>query len=266
MVIKKTVVNRNTLFVFLGLCCLFLFAGCGLDEFYELDPPRVVNNSPQYDTEYANRYFKFTTNETGSNNKEYMKGSSSFKFLGTAVYYKIYKNYSSMTSDINSISTLSNSTNYSNAVSRIRESLGYQELGTSETSSISPLIEATGDNKVVYIRLTNYQESKDYSARIEIKTGDESTVLKSYVPRRIGNEHSFDFGRAEDDKDKKRDVIPEEDDSDLVKNQSFSDVDKKTYYVNMYAIAVGRDTTYSYYYSNVLHLGSVPICSTEKDN
>ena len=34
----------------------------------------------------------------------------------------------------------------------------------------------------------------------------------------------------------------------------------------MYAVAVGRDTTYTTYYSNVLDLGAVPIDASSEQN
>ena len=259
-----------TLKIFFFLCCLFGFTACGLDEFYELDPPVRCNNQPDTDTEFASRYFEFTTNETGENNKNYIDPSSSFKFLGTAIYYKIYNNLEKMQTDITQISALINSTNYSNAVSKIRETLSYQELGTvkiedtqRKETSINPLISAQGKNRTVYIRLTNYQDTKEFSARILIdkeplKAGD----LELY-PSRSGSNKSFDFGRTEDDKEVH--VEPSQGDVDFVYG-TFTESENKKYYVNMYAIAVGRDTTYTNYYSNALHLGSVSITATEKDN
>lgn len=256
--------------IFFFLCCLFGFTACGLDEFYELDPPVRCNNQPDSNTEYATRYFEFTTNETGENNKNYIDSSSSFKFLGTAIYYKIYNNLSTMDSDITTISTLINSTNYSNAVSRIRETLSYQELGTVKIEnsqrreiSTNPLISAQGKNRTVYIRLTNYQDTKEFSARILIDKEPLKDGDFELYPSRSGSNKSFDFGRTEDDKEVN--VEPSQGDVDFASG-TFTEPDNKKYYVNMYAIAVGRDTTYTNYYSNALHLGSVSITATEEDN
>lgn len=259
-----------TLKIFFFLCCLFGFTACGLDEFYELDPPVRCNNQPDTDTEFASRYFEFTTNETGENNKNYIDPSSSFKFLGTAIYYKIYNNLEKMQTDITQISALINSTNYSNAVSKIRETLSYQELGTvkiedtqRKETSINPLISAQGKNRTVYIRLTNYQDTKEFSARILIDKEPLKAGDFELYPSRSGSNKSFDFGRTEDDKEVH--VEPSQGDVDFVYG-TFTELENKKYYVNMYAIAVGRDTTYTNYYSNALHLGSVSITATEKDN
>ena len=259
-----------TLKIFFFLCCLFGFTACGLDEFYELDPPVRCNNQPDTDTEFASRYFEFTTNETGENNKNYIDPSSSFKFLGTAIYYKIYNNLEKMQTDITQISALINSTNYSNAVSKIRETLSYQELGTvkiedthRKETSINPLISAQGKNRTVYIRLTNYQDTKEFSARILIDKEPLKAGDFELYPSRSGSNKSFDFGRIEDDKEVH--VEPSQGDVDFVYG-TFTESENKKYYVNMYAIAVGRDTTYTNYYSNALHLGSVSITATEKDN
>lgn len=256
--------NNKVFKFFILFCCLFCFSGCGLDEFYELDPPTQKNHGSNADTtDYSLKYFEFTTNETGSNNSQYLDESSSFTFLGTAVYYKIYNNLASLNSDISAISSLSTSTNYSNAVSRIRETLGYQELGLADFSSgvrglktESPLIPAIGKNRRIYIRLTNYMDT--YKAEVRI-----DNVPIAEIPCRVGSEKawSFDFGCYDDDKDVN--VLPEENDVDYKKG-SFT-VENK-YYVNLYAMAVGKDTTFSNYYSNVLHLGSVPIFSSERDN
>ena len=266
--------ERNLTFfklkIFFFLCCLFGFTACGLDEFYELDPPVRCNNQPDTDTEFASRYFEFTTNETGENNKNYIDPSSSFKFLGTAIYYKIYNNLEKMQTDITQISALINSTNYSNAVSKIRETLSYQELGTvkiedtqRKETSINPLISAQGKNRTVYIRLTNYQDTKEFSARILIDNEPLKAGDFELYPSRSGSNKSFDFGRTEDDKEVH--VEPSQGDVDFVYG-TFTEPENKKYYVNMYAIAVGRDTTYTNYYSNALHLGSVSITATEKDN
>ena len=259
-----------TLKIFFFLCCLFGFTACGLDEFYELDPPVRCNNQPDTDTEFASRYFEFTTNETGENNKNYIDPSSSFKFLGTAIYYKIYNNLEKMQTDITQISVLINSTNYSNAVSKIRETLSYQELGTvkiedtqRKETSINPLISAQGKNRTVYIRLTNYQDTKEFSARILIDKEPLKAGDFELYPSRSGSNKSFDFGRTEDDKEVH--VEPSQGDVDFV-DGTFTEPENKKYYVNMYAIAVGRDTTYTTYYSKALHVGSVSITATEKDN
>ena len=71
----------------LAICCLCFF-GCGLEEYYVLEAPFRIYNTPNADTTYDNKYFDFVTNETGNAGI-----SPSFNFLGTAVYYKIYNSY-----------------------------------------------------------------------------------------------------------------------------------------------------------------------------
>ena len=250
--------------VFFLFVCLFVFNSCGLEEFYELDPPNRANHTPDKDTEYAQRYFDFDTNEEGENNKGYISGSSSFEFLGTAVYYKIYNNYSTMSSDISSISTASSSSNYSNAVTLVRETYKYQELGTVEAdnkeSDSTPLIKSTGSNQNVQIRITSYLDA-EYAAYLKIN-GTKSVKIPSRLEI-VNNKHkSFDFGRTSKDKDVY--VEPAEGDSDYKKSSTASE--ENMYYVNMYAISVGRDTSYTNHYSNVLHLGSVSIDASKEDN
>ncbi|MDE5897739.1 MAG: hypothetical protein K2H09_00505 [Treponemataceae bacterium] len=241
--------------------CLFFFTTCGLDNYYYMYAPVRTYNDPTYISEYDKSYFEFSTNETGM--REYVNSDAEFAFLGTAVYYKIYNNYSTMNSHVASVSSLSTSTNESAAATRVIETYKYQQLGTSN-GTITPLVPATGSDQRVYIRLSNYQEtiSPNFAARITI---DGVPADGSLRPRRAGNQNklTFDFGRTDDDEDN---AVPEEGDED-VEYGTFSDSeDKAKWYINMYAVAVGRDTTYTTYYSNVLWLGNVTISSKLDDN
>lgn len=254
------------IFIFsLFITLLPFFYSCGLDEFYELNGPYVKNNDPSKASPYDFKYFEFTTNET---NTGVASGSGSgFSFLGTAVYYKIYNNLEDLDKYNSSISTLSSSTNYQQAMNSLLSN-GYQELAVEGKEDTSPLVKNTSKNKLCYIRLTNYQydpknpddSSQSFMARIVIDKNFYG------VPMRAGGTKSFDFGRTSDDEE--RNVIPVTNDSDYHESSSFSDGDddKCLYYVNMYAVSVGRDTTYSLHYSNVYHLGYVEISTKEVDN
>lgn len=247
------------------LSCLFLFFGCGLDEYYVLDAPLTAMNtssvtSANYEsqTAYDSAYFQFITNEDRGN-KVYTEADSAFKFLGTAVYYKIYSDYSKMNSEISSLSSLNSSTNESAAASRMIETYNYKQLAC-KNSSVTPLVSGTGTNKKVKIRLSNYHEKKssEFSAKIYI---DEIEVD---VPvRNVDRKTTFDFGRSNEDGYSDNE-IPQDGDSDV----TYGTVSKdgSMWYVSLYAVAVGRDTTYSTYYSGVLHLGAVAIDSNNKDN
>ena len=252
------------LFFFHFVSCILLFlSSCGLDEYYEINAPYIRNNDPGYETGYDNRFFSFVTNDSDSG----VEAGAGFSFLGTAIYYKIYNNYSVMNSDISTISSLSTSTNYQNAATKVVEGLSYQQLAIENEDDYIPLIKKSSDNKnqSVWIRLMNYQyqpgdpnSNQAFRARVEI-----DDTFKG-CPMRVGGDKSFDFGRTSDDED--RNVVPQEGDVDVRFSSSWSDEDETIWYVNLYAIAVGRDTTYTTYYSNVLHLGSVSINAAEIDN
>ena len=211
--------------------CLFLFPCCGLEEYYVLEAPYQKFSSPDASTgssglDFTGTYFGFYTNDSDNSTSS----ASAFKYMGTAVYYKIYNNYSTMNSQISAVSLISSSTNYSSAFPRL-QSYGYQELGV-EGRNVSPLIPASGGkNQKVFIRLTNYQEPaknsdkwKDYAYRAKIVVDND----EKYIPMR-------------------------QDNNDI-------------YYVALYAVAVGYDNSFTNYYSNVLYLGSVPINAAEEDN
>ena len=254
-------------FFSLSVCCLLFFSGCGLDEYYMVEAPYNVRNQPTYDTsDYAQRYFDFYTNDSGQT------ASSEFDYLGTAVYYKIFNNYSTMASAVSTITSLNSSTTYSAAADKMIETYSYKELSYYDTSSgavktPSPFLPDAGGNKRVYIRLMNYQDGK-YTAKIIIGwdgNTDSLSTAAALIPRRnISDKYTFDFGRTTSDPDYSK--VPKEGDADVNYSSSFSDDDKKVWYVDMFAVAVGRDTTYTKYYSHVLHLGSVPISSALEDN
>lgn len=259
---------------FLFSVCLFLFSSCGLDVVYYLYAPFVTHNTPEYTTAYDNRYFEFTTNDRDNIRDD-------FDYLGTAVYYKIYNNTSTMNSNIAAVSSLNSSTNESAAASRLIDSYKYQPLGLN-TETKNPLIpvSADGTNQRVYIRLSNYLEtvSADYKATVRIRPdgGDDSSWSEQGIPLRTGNRYTFDFGRDYDDvsselaADRVENAVPASDDSstigDVSYSSSFTDSDKKIWYVDLYAIAVGQDSSFTQYYSGVLHLGSVAIDPNEDDN
>lgn len=252
------------LFFFHFFSCILLFlSSCGLDEYYEINAPYIRNNDPDYETGYDNRYFSFVTNDSDSG----VEAGAGFSFLGTAIYYKIYNNYTTMASDISTIDSLSTSTNYLNAANKVVEGLTYQQLAIENADDYVPLVKSSSDkkNQAVWIRLMNYQYQEDdpssnqaFRARIEV-----DNVFKG-CPMRVGGVKSFDFGRTSENED--RNVVPQEGDVDVRFSSSWSDEDETIWYVNLYAIAVGRDTTYTTYYSNVLHLGSVSINAAEIDN
>jgi hypothetical protein len=251
-------------FFLLTVCCLFTFSGCGLDEYYVVEAPVTAYNIPAVTSStsqgYDVKYFDFLTRDSANSDLS----SSGFDYLGTAVYYKIYNNYSTMNTAVSAITSLNSSTTYSAAADKMIDTYGYRELSTT-SGTLSPLISAGSNDRRVYIRLMNYQDG-DYTAKIIIGyDGSDFTGSGNYVPlRNISGTHSFDFGRTSEDSDLNK--VPVNGDSDVNYSSSFSDDDKTVWYVDMFAVAVGRDTTYTKYYSKVLHLGSISIDTSEEDN
>ncbi|MGI5056691.1 hypothetical protein [Treponema socranskii] len=240
---------------FLAACCLCFF-GCGLEEYYVLEAPFRIYNTPNAATTYDNRYFDFVTNETGNSSI-----STSFDFLGTAVYYKIYNRYESIGSVTSALSSANNSTEYSAAATLLINTYKYRELGTA-SGTTTPLIASTGADRRIYIRLTNYQNDARYKAKIIIGYAGDSSIVATMVPKREGNRNSFDFGRTG-----AKDPEPASGDDDYNYSSSgFSSSYPNTYFVDMYALSVGRDTTYTTYYSKVLHLGTVAVNAVSEDN
>ena len=242
--------KKNIFAIASSVLCLFLFSTCGLDAYYTLTaPPAYLWYPTASITDKAQKYFDFYS-ATNSNT------DGSFRFLGTAVYYRIYANLSTMNSHISSISSVNTSSDYSAAAIRMI-GYGYQQLYTSD-GSVQPLISAEGAR--VTIRLTNNLESVSSG----IGNAAQITLLGKAPRRALGANKTFDFGRYGDSKYQPAEnyARPVQGDEDF---ESGTVSDNK-YYVNMYAVAVGRDSTYTTYYSNVLHLGSITIDASLIDN
>lgn len=240
----------------LAACCLCFF-GCGLEEYYVVEAPFIIQQEPKYDSEFTLRYFDFKTNETENPNR------GSFVFLGTAVYYKIYNRHESITSVTSALSSANNSTDASYAANLLKDTYKYKQLGSEAGST--PLIRATGADRRIYIRLTNYQNNRFYQAKIIVGYTGDSSVSPTNVPKRAGNRYSFDFGR-DGDNDKASKTLFSTDTDYNYSSSGFSSGYGNIYFVDMYAVSVGRDENYTEQYSKVLHLGTVPINASSKDN
>lgn len=238
-------------FVPFVLAAALFFTTCGLDTFYIVDPPTSVIHEPVYtSTDFAANYFNF--------NSAIYTGPTDFNFLGTAVYYRIYASSSTMLSRQSAISAVNTAADYSAAATKMI-GYGYKQLNTSD-GNIQPLISAQG--AAVYIRLCNYGDGSDSSNEYRARIG-----LIDKVPRRTvsssGTPKTFDFGRHNNPKyNSDLNSLPVSGDEDFESGT----VENNKYYVDLYAVAVGRDVTYTTYYSNVLHLGSIPIDATAENN
>ena len=256
----------------LAACCLCFF-GCGLETIYALDEPMLLHSSTYSTVQFEEKYFEFETNEV--KNSDPLINPPPFKFLGTDVYYKIYNRHESITSVTSALSSANNSTDPSSAAKLLTETYKYKQLGTS-AGARTPLIQYepppsypwppyyNGHGRCVYIRLSSYQND-DYTAKfINNYTGDNS-VTPTAVPRREGNRYSFDFGR-DGDNDKASKTLFSTDTDYNYSSSGFSSGYDNTYFVDMYAVSVGRDENYTEHCSKVLHLGTVAINASSKDN
>ena len=263
------------------LFLLFINISCGLDSFYVLEPPDDYGNRPTYNSsDYTKKFFSFRTEEKGTNDV-YLSSSSEFKFSGTEIYYKIFKGYSIMHDVESRINEVNNSTYYTQAAERLISTYKYQQLKFSSGSFI-PLVKATGNNQYVYIRLTDYN-NEDFRqgiciGNIGVEKFNESMALKDgsgnlVLPRRnYGGNESLTFNFGGDDKDhdwvphiKNFDGWTEETDIDVFDNSTENSEDENAWYVSMYAVSVGRDTTFTDSYSLLLHLGEVKIMVGEEN-
>lgn len=250
---KKAYYNiRHFNKVFWIIVCLILFnlTSCGLDTFYILDPPKNIIHQPSYNNiDKIYNYFEFETNENGFD--------GSFKFSGTDVYYKIYNNHTTMQGEVDKIVTLADSeTNSSSATDYLLNSYKYSKL-TYENNTNETLIPYKNKSRKVRIRLTDFQNEVENSSRITV----DGTFVG--IPLRNSSDKlTFNFGRTSLDYEINK--IPESSDDD-VKSSSSSSVNGE-WYVAMFAIAVGKDTTFAPINSIPLYLGSVTIDSNSEDN
>lgn len=240
---------------FLAACCLCFF-GCGLESTYVLYEP-IGGHSSTYSTIITEeKYFEFYTEE----NKNTINPPP-FKFLGTAVYYKIYNQHEPINSVASALSSANNSSDPSSAAKLLKDTYKYRQLGT-DPGMGTPLITSTGVDRRIYIRLTNYQTDPYYQAKIIVGYTGDSSISGTWIPKREGNRYSFDFGRGGSE-----DRRPIEGDNDYSHSSSgFSSSYNDTYFVDMYAVSVGRDENYTLQYSPVLHLGTVAVNAASEDN
>lgn len=239
---------------------MFFTAGltsCGLDTFYLLKGPLTFINRPEISNITPdNNFVEFETYENQN-----LPGD--FSFTGTVVYYKIYASKDTATSDINTIDSKNNDSNYG-AAAELLLSKGYKELRTDTSGDSAFLIANTGTTKRVKIRLTDYNLKSDLNPAAD-------TIASIYInnvdigqkPRRCETVNrknlKFNFGRSTSDDES---PLPDSNDVDF----DHASVSDGMYYVNMYALAIGHDVTFKNYYSNVLYLGTIKICSSSENN
>lgn len=249
--------------VILLFVCLFVFnTACGLDIYIVVDEPRSVLHTPYYDSEYADRYFHFRTNENRNNIEV------GDKFRGTEIYYKIYNSYSQMSNQVGSINSKINSDDYkADAADQLIMNYKFVPLKAAGYKSTPMITAKAKDSQEIRIRLTDYQDLDAFAADIKIddKTlvPNENETTKKTQPLRNFDDLNFNFGRHGAD-EKSR--IPEEGDDDVVFSSTTSDDDAHKWYVPLYAVSVALMEDYTYNYSIPLYLGCVTIDDREENN
>lgn len=237
--------NMNCFHLFFVMClilfnCFFLMIGCGLDTFYYVEPPIASDDKPSDQSAYNNRTFRFVTVENPP--------VGGFKIDGTDVYYKIYSDKNVWDSETKDLISVSNSTS-AYGFDKLNDTYKYQNL-LNNKSNDDILIPYRGGNQSVEIRLTDYQTSKDWAAAIKI---NGSLVG---VPTRY-NKMSFNFGIGNGSN------FPNISDGDVKAGGTPGD---HKWYVSVFAVTKGHDTSYVSYYSNIVYLGSVVILDNKVDN
>ncbi len=221
--------------IFIG--CLILFnLSCGLDNIPVVHGPNATIHSPTHtNNDYEYNYFLF---KVGPDNPE-------IKFVGTEVYYKIYKSVSTLDTQVNDLISISNKDDSDISAKKMIETYLYQPLRTKEHYYDNILISKNvPEDTEIYIRLNNYTD--EYLAQVKIGNSEHGIPVR-YLPE----PQYFTFSELP------ADLKPKTDDVDVNANGSSSD--PEMWFVSMFAIAVGQDENYSRLYSNVLYLGSVKI-------
>ncbi len=250
---KKTFLKyKITLFYILECLFLFNFLSCGLDTFTVIEEPRQVTHLPTYESQYDEKYFAFQTCESTN--------ASNDKFKGTSIFYKIYSDREKMTSEAGSLNTTGNSS-ATDAETLIKR-YGIKELKI-EGYNDWPLIEETGNDRKIYIRLSNYQEEESLSAQIRLDSIDGTAGTSLGKPIRNFDDLTFDFGRTSSDSEKNKIPVTGTDDD---VSTSTTVTSEGNWYVSLFALGVGMETTYNVIYSNILYLGSVTIDANSFDN
>ena len=241
---NKTFCKKSKLINFLLAGCLILFnivfAGCGLDTFYEIKEPKTPYSQPSYDTRTQDQqYFQLVTVEEGQ--------PDTITFLGTEVYYKIYNKPSTEYSSIMSAASSDSTSNQS--ASRLIETYKFQPLRSSNDKGANILIPDTGTNRTIKIKLSDYPE---YPAEYTV----DKTTLGVPV-RSIPNNPTFNFKELIGTSDLPKYTSETDKDEDYGYTSTTEEI--KEYYVYMFAVSVGRDITYTQVYSPAVYLGSVTI-------
>ncbi|MBQ0003079.1 MAG: hypothetical protein KBT21_06035 [Treponema sp.] len=232
------------------------FLSCGLDTFYIIPSPSEINLLTISNDDPGNNKVSFRTNETGI--------ASDFSFDGTYIYYRIFATKEACESSYTAIDAVNNDSNYETASNRIISSYKIIKFIDSGNNVDDYLIGYAGLNRNIEIRLTNYflpdSPMAEYMSFIKIDG------LSNYKPVRSestsSNPKYFDFGWRSFSGYNDTCALPDKDSEDFDKGTSSDGY----YYIDLYAIAIGHDTTIKTYRSRPLHLGVIKVNSKASNN
>ena len=251
-------------------CFVILNTGCGLDEYYVITEPASVHVPVYSQTNpisYTERYFEFTTNENSSYN------GSGFTFQGTAVYYKIYSSISSCESEYKALNTMANTaSSKASSASTMINTYKFQQMKNLYSDN-DVLIPHNSDTNIqnVKIRLTKYSSSDNddlYNQPLEkpylvpfIAVNDRKTG----IPARYYGARRFDFFRHNISKGFSANVPRTTYYEDDVSTTTTISENNK-WYITLYAVGQGYDSSFTAYYSPIVHLGTLAIDAASYDN
>ncbi|HPX26237.1 MAG TPA: hypothetical protein PLG87_05485 [Treponemataceae bacterium] len=207
---------------------------CGLPVYNALYPPTAY---AQPSNDPLNRFFSFNTADSNNAGMDI--------YQGVNIYYRIYNDPVARDADINSINT--SNTEFSDNGMRRLQNMGYNELFLSKRIDTrnDTLIPLESTNRKIQVRLfTEGFSESPYAAGIRVN----NIPIAGSIPVRAVLSNSFDFFGTG--------PLPESTDSDVKINTALG---TDVWYVNAYAVSVGRNTSFQYFYSSLLHLGYITI-------
>lgn len=271
----KHTVNSIFLSMFVA-CFIILNTGCGLDEYYVVEGPDVVYY-PVYTAQdpitFEHNYVEFSTNSKD-------ESIGSFTIDGTDVYYKIYSSLSACSSEYSALNTLlNNPSSKTSSASSLINSYKFQKLKNNLSSS-DVFVKHDGDSIRVRIRLTQYLEptysydvdeskmdegSAQYSPQISyfMNIGGEWHFWYKGSPVRYYDNRSFDFKR---NSSTFKAPLPRSTSYEDDVSTNTSDSDDGFWYINLYAFTKGHDSSFTTYYSPIVHLGTLRIDANTYEN
>ncbi len=158
----------------------FFYSSCGLETIVIVAPPTNIFNSQNISTPSDDYNYWYCDFETAESKNDSLSGAD---FIGTEIYYRIYKNFATLTSHKNSISGVNTTTNTTAAAKRIIETYHYQTLNTNPEQGLPVFIPSVGYNRRVRFRIKSYQKSTDimYRASISVPYATKGAEYLAYT-------------------------------------------------------------------------------------